>query len=56
MWIVDGGRETRLSVIKSYGMDITSSMALDMCKSPYQIVSYLLKGEWTWNLVPRLVG
>ena len=45
MEIMLGGSSTRLNAIRPYGMDVTGSMTLDMCKSPHLMIFYLQKDE-----------
>ena len=40
------GKRIRLSAVRSCGMDITPSMALDMCGNLHRTIPYLLRGEW----------
>ena len=43
MGIMHSGEGILLSVIRPYKMNVTPSMALDMCESPHLTISYLLK-------------
>ena len=45
MEVMYGGGRIPLSVVRPCGMDVTSSMALDMCESPYLTILYLLRIE-----------
>ena len=40
------GEETLLNVIRSYGMEIPPSWALDMSESLQLTIGYLLKDKW----------
>ena len=45
------GRGTLLSVVRLCGMNVTPSMALDMCRNLHLTIPYLLKDVWgTLNL------
>ena len=44
--IMHGNDGILLSIVRPYEMDITPSLALEMCKSLHLIITYLLKGEW----------
>ena len=45
MEIMHGGGKISLSINRLCAMDVTLSVALEMCENPYQIISYLLNGE-----------
>ena len=43
--IMSSDVKTSPSVITSYRMDVIPSVVLDMCRSPYKTISYLLRDE-----------
>ena len=45
MEIIHGGKGTSLSMVRACGMSKTSNMALDMYRSPYLTILYLLRSE-----------
>ena len=45
MGVMHGGGETPLLAVRLCGMDVTLRKALDMYRSPYLTISYLLKDE-----------
>ena len=44
-WDDSGGEETPLRAVRPCGMEVVPSKALDMSRSPYLIIGYLLRGE-----------
>ena len=45
MEVMHGGCGIPLSAVRPCGMDITHNMTLDMCRSPYLTILYLLRDE-----------
>ena len=45
MVVISDGEETLLNEVKLYGIKIPQTGALDINRSPYLIISYLLKDE-----------
>ena len=45
MRVMHGSGGTPLNAVRPYGMGVTPKKALDMYRSPYLTIHYLLKGE-----------